>query len=206
MAYLSKPPKQRTDIVGSLTIITLSLLFWFILMPVSCRCGGEDEVRPDAPEVVRDVAPDPIITAEPVPPPPPPAPEWTTVSNLDALTGKYWGEATVEGLKNEVLSVWFQLRIRADVLENNEEWGLPYPYHFRMAGPTSTSEPWDCGVFDKLHDDWRVGYCMGGTIKGGRTACRIELHFKDDPKKKVPPIVRVRIGNYTEAFFSLEER
>jgi hypothetical protein len=65
-----------------------------------------------------------------------------------------------------------------------EEGTSPYPWRVTFA--VSEEDPeYDCGTYDQLTDDWRVAYCKGGGMEGGRRAMRMMLHVKPGPNTQL---------------------
>ena len=65
-----------------------------------------------------------------------------------------------------------------------------YPWYVTFAEYSDQSE-YNCGVYEQLQEDWRVAYCKGGTLEGGRRALRLTLHIKPDP----PEQLRIQLSN-----------
>jgi hypothetical protein len=66
----------------------------------------------------------------------------------------------------------------------------PYPWRVTFAVSENDKE-YDCGVYEQLQDDWRVAYCKGGALEGGRRALRLTLHIKPD----APEQLRLRLSS-----------
>ncbi len=71
---------------------------------------------------------------------------------------------------------------------NIEKGKSPYPWRVTFAVSEAYPE-YNCGVYDKLQDTWRVAYCKGGPEdaeqKQPRKAARLILHVKPDSPEQI---------------------
>lgn len=101
----------------------------------------------------------------------PPAPAWAVVETLGSVEGRW-------GVPSDVKGSWA-------VLERGKS-----PYPWRVTFTTEEDQPeYDCGVYEQLTDYWRVAYCKGGGLEGGRRALRLILRIKPDS----PEQLRIRL-------------
>jgi hypothetical protein len=196
----SRPSRRRRmwAFLSELPGPALLVLGVWLSFGQGCHCGSEP------PTVIK---PEPILTVPtvdipPVPPPtssqraphePPPPPvedDWQVVTSLGAVEGQ-WGAPGEEPAHRP----WVDLRGRDATRRAGGKWDLPYPWRVRVASDT-LGTPFDCGFFENLQDDWRVGYCQGGNLPkdGKRYAHRIVLHVKPGEVEQL----RVRIGSVAE--------
>lgn len=189
---------QREAIVVAVWASALFLTFVLVacLGMSDCRCNDPESLPLD---VVTSAAASSSVfsplassTAPPVPQPPTP-PAWETVEKIGAAAG-WWGQGEGEEAPK---GPWALLSSREVAQDLGERWEIPYPWELKLK-LDKYDTPIGCGVFEKLHEDWRVGYCVGGPFPvSNRTATRIYLHLK---KKSLgnDRLLRVRIGDDEE--------
>ncbi len=121
---------------------------------VACNsCTGD--TTPPAPTTA------PTLYVPPVPEAGPPEVRWAVVEVLENVKGR-WG-APPDGK-----GAWVHIEKKK---------GSIYPWRLQFAADTR-DEPWDCGVYKTLTDDWRTGYCKDTDPKNPRKASKVTLHIK----------------------------
>jgi hypothetical protein len=133
-------------------------------VPACENCGGETP-SPDPTSVTTSMS-------SPAPSSPvPPAPAWAVVETLGSVADRWGAPPEDDG-------PWAYIRRGKS----------PYPWYVTFA--VSADDPeYNCGVYEQLTDYWRVAYCKGGELEGGRRALRLILHIKPD----APEQLRIRL-------------
>ena len=167
---------------------TKYLLFLFLLS--SCRCDGEELAPPPPTDagVLMVVEKLSAVTEPPTEHLAAPEPLFELVEDLRVVAG-HWGAGGGEDAKGQ----WAELMSREEAHKVGLEWGIPYPWRLILKVGYGDQNPINCGFFEQLQENWRVGYCHGGSIKVLQ-AERVVLHVKDGATRQL----KVGVGSRAE--------
>lgn len=132
------------------------LVLFGLLALSGCRCETKTEPSKDA------TPPQPTPSTI-VQPPPSAEPVWAIVGSLQDLKPRW---------ESSSKKAWVTFESRESA---KGKWGIPYPWRMTVHDPKWDTD-WDCGIYEQVNDDWRVGYCKGGKIKDDiRDAFRVVI-------------------------------